>query len=632
MKQEEEATILVVAEEVKPETKIEEKIQPPPLPKKKLQLRGKKFFALCIVLIILATSYCILIYNQPPIPELIIDKGSAMVGEIVSFDGSLSKDLDGKIIEYSWDFGDGTRASGKTAKHFYTSPSRYHPKLVVKDDRGAIASSTKSITITALIVKVPSKKIGDRGDYAVNGFVELWNNETGLVRYSLLIKDVIVYGVLMSYLGQRTEEVRGVVEKEDGMNLSHRTIHIHTSQNINITGNVTADIGKFPIKGYSSIDESAYRDITTGHTIQTISNASTNLAFTIPGVNIEPIVSIDNIRSYPRLVVADEQFHIEEIVFGHIFDTKNESALQGSLVKGEIVYFWSAKKPDNINDRECLRIHITVDEKTMKKRALENFYMDLWYGNHASLPLKILIYCDGNANGNRFISQYVATMTNFKAGKELISGVCISEHYNLSRNTVEFNITPVLDENTSFAFSPELALSIGIENLSTLREYLSTEKFAISGNYTVDKEKHTWLQLISEKNSKKGYLLNVTFENSVYKYMGGIIDIEPINITKPEKIITICSAEKIFANDTEINTRLFTDGKINFTKGKFSYKASLYYPNVDISSMYSQVDTVGYAYTIGSDEYSAGIDAEYGQLIYVWEHSGVSFADVFAKK
>src|SRR5207237_3020741 len=39
----------------------------------------------------------------------------------VSLDASASKDSDGTIASYAWDFGDGTTGSGKTATHTYAA-------------------------------------------------------------------------------------------------------------------------------------------------------------------------------------------------------------------------------------------------------------------------------------------------------------------------------------------------------------------------------------------------------------------------------------------------------------------------------------------------------------------------------
>lgn len=64
----------------------------------------------------------------------------------VAFDGS--KSTDGKpITSYSWNFGDGTSASGKLLTHAYTKPGAFNATLTISDDAGGHAS--KYVTITA---------------------------------------------------------------------------------------------------------------------------------------------------------------------------------------------------------------------------------------------------------------------------------------------------------------------------------------------------------------------------------------------------------------------------------------------------------------------------------------------------
>jgi len=68
---------------------------------------------------------------------------------MVRFDGTASKDNDGTIVAYSWDFGDGTHASGAIVSHTYTVPGSYTPMLTVTDNLGATSSTTATISVTA---------------------------------------------------------------------------------------------------------------------------------------------------------------------------------------------------------------------------------------------------------------------------------------------------------------------------------------------------------------------------------------------------------------------------------------------------------------------------------------------------
>ncbi len=60
----------------------------------------------------------------------------------VTVSAAASSDSDGEIVEYVWDFGDGTSAEGRTADHTYAEPGSYTVTLAVKDDRGAESFTT----------------------------------------------------------------------------------------------------------------------------------------------------------------------------------------------------------------------------------------------------------------------------------------------------------------------------------------------------------------------------------------------------------------------------------------------------------------------------------------------------------
>ncbi|MCK4365728.1 MAG: PKD domain-containing protein, partial [Thermoplasmatales archaeon] len=61
------------------------------------------------------------------------------------FDGSSSYDRDGIIVNWTWDFGDGTTGYGMIVIHTYYEAGTYNVKLTVTDDDGFENSITKSI-------------------------------------------------------------------------------------------------------------------------------------------------------------------------------------------------------------------------------------------------------------------------------------------------------------------------------------------------------------------------------------------------------------------------------------------------------------------------------------------------------
>ncbi len=101
---------------------------------------------LCGLLLVGAVG-CVTVPNQVPIAAITAAPISGGVPLTVQFDGSGSRDPDGKIIEYLWDFGDGSTGSSAQVSHTYTQAGLYPVILTVKDDRGSTAVATVIIKV-----------------------------------------------------------------------------------------------------------------------------------------------------------------------------------------------------------------------------------------------------------------------------------------------------------------------------------------------------------------------------------------------------------------------------------------------------------------------------------------------------
>ncbi len=82
----------------------------------------------------------IAVANKPPIAEFIYTPKKPKAGEKVKFDASLSLDDDGNIVNYTWQFEDGSVAYGKIVYKTYNKEGNYSVTLIVKDDDGATAT------------------------------------------------------------------------------------------------------------------------------------------------------------------------------------------------------------------------------------------------------------------------------------------------------------------------------------------------------------------------------------------------------------------------------------------------------------------------------------------------------------
>ena len=80
-------------------------------------------------------------YNVTNAPH-ISNEGESLRHHTIVFDASGSYDIDGYIVSYEWDFGDGTTGQGIAVGHTYSVAGLYTVTLTVTDDDGAIARET----------------------------------------------------------------------------------------------------------------------------------------------------------------------------------------------------------------------------------------------------------------------------------------------------------------------------------------------------------------------------------------------------------------------------------------------------------------------------------------------------------
>ena len=88
------------------------------------------------------------VLNRPPVALFTENATTVSPDEAIHFDASESYDLDGTIVSYSWDFGDGNTATGVTVDHAYSEVGSYTVTLTVTDDDGA-----SELSVAAKIVE-----------------------------------------------------------------------------------------------------------------------------------------------------------------------------------------------------------------------------------------------------------------------------------------------------------------------------------------------------------------------------------------------------------------------------------------------------------------------------------------------
>jgi hypothetical protein len=76
-----------------------------------------------------------------------VSSNKVFIGDEITFDAFSSFDFDGELVDYSWNFGDNTTASGKIVTHTFNADSIYNVVLTLTDNDGKTASEHKYIFV-----------------------------------------------------------------------------------------------------------------------------------------------------------------------------------------------------------------------------------------------------------------------------------------------------------------------------------------------------------------------------------------------------------------------------------------------------------------------------------------------------
>jgi len=82
----------------------------------------------------------------PPSASFVPSTTDTVVGRTVTFDASASSDS-GTTLNYAWDFGDGSSATGDPGRHSYGAAGTYNVTLTASNGFGASASTSHGVTV-----------------------------------------------------------------------------------------------------------------------------------------------------------------------------------------------------------------------------------------------------------------------------------------------------------------------------------------------------------------------------------------------------------------------------------------------------------------------------------------------------
>lgn len=159
--------------------------------------------------------------------------------DVVGFDASSSDDIDGVIVSYDWDFGDGNTDSGVSVSHSYAQDGVYTIVLTVTDNDGLTDTNSVDITVSDLVGSVTGASGG---------------GEAGRVKHDLrienlkVVNDVVIFDVVNG--GNVKEDVNidvifresGVVDSLGRFVLNKGTSRTFSNDLVDYGGDITIDV------------------------------------------------------------------------------------------------------------------------------------------------------------------------------------------------------------------------------------------------------------------------------------------------------------------------------------------------------------------------------------------------------
>ena len=101
--------------------------------------------------------------NRPPLAVAGVDQHASR-GAVVNVNGQASTDPDGRIVSFTWDFGDGTTVDGDATSHIYNAGGTFTVTLTVVDDKGAEGQDELVVTVDDNLAPVAVINVTPAGD------------------------------------------------------------------------------------------------------------------------------------------------------------------------------------------------------------------------------------------------------------------------------------------------------------------------------------------------------------------------------------------------------------------------------------------------------------------------------------
>ncbi len=91
--------------------------------------------------------------NRPPVADFTFTPTEPTTEDLIAFTDR-SRDLDGELVSWHWDFGDGSTSEEQNPKHKYAEPGTYTVTLTVTDNEGATATKSVELFVAPMVTEI----------------------------------------------------------------------------------------------------------------------------------------------------------------------------------------------------------------------------------------------------------------------------------------------------------------------------------------------------------------------------------------------------------------------------------------------------------------------------------------------